>query len=213
MPELMPGQRMMVEDGLPQEAILDPAERKAAWAGRKLTKVRDLKAPRKNEDPATRALRKEMARAEERKKAERFARLKQLKTEQETKAMTKTAKKAQAKKTAAKAPKTTARKPAPKKSWKARAATANARAPAGAVSDVVRKIADMMRRKGGASMAEMVAATGIEAHPMRAKIKQVRDRLGLRTEAPSKENGFRYFVRDGGGSAPAEAAESPATSG
>lgn len=213
MPELTPGQRLMVEDGFPQELILDPADRKAAWAGRKLTKVRDLKAPRKDEDPATKALRKEMAKAAEQKKAERFARLKQLKTEQETKAMTKTAKKAPAKKTAAKAPKTTARKPAPKKSGKARAATANARAPAGAVSDVVRKIADMMRRKGGASMAEMVAATGIEAHPMRAKIKQVRDRLGLRTEAPSKENGFRYFVRDGGGSAPAVAAESPATSG
>lgn len=134
--------------------------------GVKLTKPRDLKAPRKDEDPATKALRKEMARAAEQ-----------------------------------------------KKSGKARAATANARAPAGAVSDVVRKIADMMRCKGGASMAEMVAATGIEAHPMRAKIKQVRDRLGLRTEAPSKENGFRYFVRDGGGSAPAVAAESPATSG
>lgn len=210
--ELTPGQRMMVEDGFPRELILDPAERKAGWVGVKLTKPRDLKAPRKDEDPATKALRKEMARAAEQKKAERFARLKQLKTEQE-KSMTKTAKNAPAKKTAAKAPKTTARKPAPKKSGKARAATANARAPAGAVSDVVRKIADMMRRKGGASMAEMVAATGIEAHPMRAKIKQVRDRLGLRTEAPSKENGFRYFVRDGGGSAPAEAAESPATSG
>ncbi len=61
MPELTPGQRMMVEDGLPAEAILDPADRKAAWVGRKLTKVRDLKTPPKDEDPATRALRREIA--------------------------------------------------------------------------------------------------------------------------------------------------------
>lgn len=57
MPELTPGQRMMVEDGLPAELILSPAERKA---GVKLTKPRDLKAPPKNEDPATRALRREI---------------------------------------------------------------------------------------------------------------------------------------------------------
>lgn len=56
-------------------------------------------------------------------------------------------------------------------------------------------IAAMMKRPGGASMEEMVAATGIEAHPMRAKIKLVRDRLGLATEAPSKENGRRYYIR------------------
>jgi hypothetical protein len=60
--------------------------------------------------------------------------------------------------------------------------------------DAVQMIADMMARPAGASMDEMVAATGIDAHPMRAKIKLVRDRLGYTTDAPCKENGYRYHA-------------------
>lgn len=182
MPELTPGQRMMVEDGLPAEAILDPKDRKAAWVGRKLTKVRDLKTPPKDEDPATRALRKEMARAAEQKKAERFARLKQLKTEQE-KTMTKTAKKAPAKKPAAKAPKTTARKPAAKKAGKTPAAVDNARTPAGARPDGLREgskqavMLDMVLAPNGATEAEICKKLGWKK--CRVTLKRVCEKVGV----------------------------------
>lgn len=191
---LTPAQELMIEDGLPAETILDPVERKEAWKGRKLTKPRDLKAPTKDEDPATRALRKEIAAADAKKKAERLARLKELKPKP---AKQENDMKKAAKKTPPKAARKAAGKPAPKKAPKARAAAKAApAAPDGRpVNAVVQQIAAMMSRPEGASMAEMVAATGVEAHPMRAKIKQVRDKLGLATEAPSKENGGRYFVR------------------
>lgn len=194
MPELTRAQQLMVEDGLPADAILDPADRKNSWKGRKLTKPRDLKAPAKDEDPATRALRKEIAAADAKKKAERLARLKELKPKP---AKQENDMKKAAKKTPPKAARKAAGKPAPKKAPKARAAAKAApAAPDGRpVNAVVQRIAAMMSRPEGASMAEMVAATGVEAHPMRAKIKQVRDKLGLATEAPSKENGGRYFVR------------------
>lgn len=61
--------------------------------------------------------------------------------------------------------------------------------------DVVTKIAKMMARPNGASMEEMVEATKIAAHPMRAKIKLVRDRLGYTTTAPCKTNGYRYHAK------------------
>lgn len=184
MPELTPGQRLMVEDGLPAELILSPAERKAAWVGINLTKPRDLKAPPKNEDPATRALRKEMARAEEQKKAERFARLRQLKTEQETKAMTtKTAKKAPVKTTAAKAPKTTARKPAAKRAGKPPAAVDNARTPAGARPDGLRAgskqavMLDMVLAPNGATEAEICKKLGWKK--CRVTLKRVCEKVGV----------------------------------
>lgn len=68
--------------------------------------------------------------------------------------------------------------------------------------NVVQQTADMMARPaghkdaplGGASMDEMVKATGYDAHQMRAKIKLVRDRLKYITTAPSKANGYRYFA-------------------
>ena len=93
-------QQMLIEDGLPPElALATEAERKAEWKGVKLTKPKDLKVPAKDEDPATKALRKEIAAADEKKKAERLARLKQLKQEGQmatkkkpAKKMTKTAK-------------------------------------------------------------------------------------------------------------------------
>lgn len=73
-------------------------------------------------------------------------------------------------------------------------ATEKARTPVAGKVDVVRQIADMMAGPNGASMDEMVAATGILAHPMRAKIKLVRDRLKYTTTAPSKANDYRYFA-------------------
>ncbi len=87
-----------------------------------------------------------------------------------------------------------------------RQAKASARTPVAAGEkkvSTVQVIADMMARPaghpdaplGGASMAEMVEAIDVEPHPMRAKIKAVRDRLGYTTEAPSKANGQRYFAK------------------
>lgn len=189
-------QQMMVEDGFPAELLLDDAARRADWKGVRLTRAMDPRPARKVEDPATAALRREIAKADQQKKAERLARLRELKEQHKPKEADMAAKKTKAKKTTAK--KAKAARPT---------AQVNARTP---VNEVVEKIARMMQRKNGASMQEMVDATGIEAHPMRAKIKQVRDKLGLRTEAPSKENGGRYFIRGGAeGSAPSQAAAEP----
>lgn len=98
-----------------------------------------------------------------------------------------------------------AKKAAPKKPA---AKKANARTPVATeggkkINAVVQAIAEMMARPvghkdaplGGASMDEMVKVTGVAAHPMRAKVKQVRDALKLKVEAPTKENGKRYFIR------------------
>jgi hypothetical protein len=81
MRDLTPAQRMMVEDGLPVDLILSPEERARTWKGKRLkpTAAFAEKKPVKEEDPATREIRKEIAAAEERKKAERLARLKELK--------------------------------------------------------------------------------------------------------------------------------------
>lgn len=198
MPDLSKGQQMMVDDGFPPELLLTQEQRKADWKGVRLTKPMDLKAKPKQEDPATTALRKEIAKADERKKAERLARLRELREQHKPKEADMAAKKAK-RRAAAKKPAANQAK-APKQ---AKAAQENSRTPV--VNEVVARIAKMMQRKNGASMEEMVKETGVEAHPMRAKIKQVRDKLGLKTEAPSKDNGFRYYIRGGGeGSAPAE---------
>lgn len=69
-----------------------------------------------------------------------------------------------------------------------------ARAAGAGKVDVVAQIAAMMSGPNGASMEEMVKATGIKPHPMRAKIKLVRDRLGYTTIAPGKDNGYRYHA-------------------
>lgn len=81
MPDLTRSQQLMIADGLPAAAIISPEERRKAWNGKRLrpTKSMSFAAPKKDEDPATKALRKELAKAEERKKAERFARLNELK--------------------------------------------------------------------------------------------------------------------------------------
>lgn len=59
---------------------------------------------------------------------------------------------------------------------------------------VVDAIAKMMAGPNGASMDEMVAATGYDAHQMRSKIKLVRDRLKYTVTPPSKANGRRYHA-------------------
>jgi hypothetical protein len=146
--DLTPGQQLLVDDGLPVEAIIPPADRKEAWKGKKLTKPQAMKPPAKDEDPATKALRKEMAAAEEKKKAERFARLKQLKQE--------TAVKKISKKTPA--PKAKASGKAPKKATKASAAKEPH-------SDGVRPgsklevIVGLLTRPEGCTTAEILAAT------------------------------------------------------
>lgn len=88
-----------------------------------------------------------------------------------------------------------------------KASKANARTPVlveggTKINAVVQMVADMIGRKkghpdaplGGASMDELVKATGVEAHPMRRKIKQVRDVLKIKTVAPCKANDYRYHV-------------------
>lgn len=102
-------QEMMIADGLPAAAIIPQEERAAAWKGRRLTKPRDLKVPAKDEDPATKALRKELAKAEEKKKADRLARLRELKEQHKPKEADMATKKS---KTAKKSAAANARKPA-----------------------------------------------------------------------------------------------------
>jgi hypothetical protein len=67
---------------LPDFLRIPQDERRAAWRGRKLTKQGSMfkAATTKVEEAATRKLRKELAAAEEAKKLERFARLKELRS-------------------------------------------------------------------------------------------------------------------------------------
>lgn len=93
---------------------------------------------------------------------------------------------------------TEAKKAKTTKKAKATKAAAKKREP-GALNAVVARVLAMMQRKNGATMKEMVDETGIEAHPMRAKIKQAREHVGLTIDsplwqAPSKENGGRYRI-------------------
>ena len=80
----------------------------------------------------------------------------------------------------AKKPKKTAakRKPAAKKTPKAAAP----KTASGKKGVPATDIAAFICRDGGASMAELVAEFGIEAHPMRAKIHYVRHKLGYGVE-------------------------------
>lgn len=196
MPELTPGQRLMVEDGLPAGSILDPADRKEAWKGRKLTKPRDLKAPAKDEDPATRALRKEIAAADAKKKAERLARLKDLKpkpAKQETDMATK---KTPAKKAAPKAAKKPAGKPAAKKAPKAPAAPKATPAASPGRPDGLRPgskqamMLDMALRPNGASEAEICQA--LDWKKCRVTLKRTAEKVGA-TLTTSKHDGVTIF--------------------
>jgi len=63
---------------LPNFLRIPQAERDSAWKGRKLTKITIMAPPPKDEDPATRKLRKEIEAQEKAKREERFARLREL---------------------------------------------------------------------------------------------------------------------------------------
>jgi hypothetical protein len=79
---LTPGLKMMVDDGLPPGTIISLEERKSAWKGKRPRPTHSMhfgESSKKEEDPATTKLRKELAAADQMKKAARFARLKELK--------------------------------------------------------------------------------------------------------------------------------------
>lgn len=202
---------------IPDFLKVDAAEqerRREYWKGRRLRSTNEMTfdgpADRTKKDPGTSALlaeRAAQARADEkaRRAAGKEARI--IKARQRAKPAADAAtqendvkkaakKKIPAKKTLADRPRSNNRtKQAKVKPGKTLASRprSNERTAAGR-PDVVGQIADMMAQPNGASMEEMVKATGIEAHPMRAKIKLVRDRLGYTTTAPSKENGYRYHA-------------------
>jgi hypothetical protein len=217
---LTPGQRAMIEDGLPPSVILTQEERAAAWKGQRLTKMLDVAGKarqQEKQDPGTAALVAELeakAKAEAaRKKADRKeagiirARQKAALNPKETDMAKKqnTAKKAPAKK----AKKAAAPKAAPKKVAKKISTPKAPKLPktpkppaapkvAGKPSSVDQVMA-LMCRPGGATMEQLVEATGIEPHPMRSKIKRCRELRGLTVdseayEGPSKENGGTYRI-------------------
>lgn len=69
-------------DAIPDFLRLTREQRREAWHKNPPRPMPKFKDPPKDEDPATRALRKEIAKAEEAKKAARFAKLKELKASQ-----------------------------------------------------------------------------------------------------------------------------------
>jgi hypothetical protein len=75
-----------------------------------------------------------------------------------------------------------------------KAASANARKPV--KTNSVQTVADMMARKGGASMDELCKVIGIEPHPMRTKIYFARHRLGYDVRYDTEK--ARYFATPGG---------------
>jgi Protein of unknown function (DUF3489) len=179
-----PGQQIMVEEGLPEAAIVAPEERRDAWKGRKLTKPRDIKAPAKDEEPATKALRKELAKAKETKKAARLARLNELKGT----AMPKT-------KLAPKANKKAAKAPVAKKATKARAkATAAPRPAAGSAKGLrpgskVALVANLLTRPQGCTATEVKAACDWTAVSMPAQAKAA----GLTLRQEKIDGVTRYY--------------------
>jgi membrane protein involved in colicin uptake len=214
----MKGAQLMIEDGFPEQLLIEPDQRREAWKGRKLTTPRPEPVARKDEDPTTKALRKELAKAEEAKKAERFARLKELKertkkqaikpaadaASQETTTMKKPAKTSKAAQVAALRTKRAAAngsKKATKKAVAKKAATAKARTPAapkataGAPKGVrpgskLEIVVGLLTRKEGCTSAEVLAATAWPAVSMPQQAKAAG--LTLRKE---KEKGqpTRYF--------------------
>lgn len=186
MADLTEAQRLMVEDGLPADLILPPEQRAASWKGKRLRSTNTFaepKRPTKDEDPATKALRKELAAAEEAKKAARFARLNQLK--QET-TMSKTPKKAA---TTKKAAKKTPRKAAPKADKAAHSAS-------GATKGIrpgskLETIVGLLRRPQGCTTADVLKATEWPAVSMPQQAKAAG--LTLRKE---KKDGVTVYYAD-----------------
>jgi len=150
-------QQMMIEDGLPAElATISDAERKAEWKGVKLTKPKDLKVPTKDEDPATKALRKELAAAEEQKKAARLARLRELKEQTKPKETDMKKKSKTSKKTAS----ANARKPAKGAAKPQRAPSSASKAEGGIrPGSKLEIIAGLLRRPEGCTTADVLKAT------------------------------------------------------
>jgi hypothetical protein len=69
--ELTPAQQMMVDDGMPANFFLSPEERQAAWKGVRCKPTAEMKfgkPAKKDEDPGTAAVRKQVAEAEAAKK-------------------------------------------------------------------------------------------------------------------------------------------------
>lgn len=137
-------QAMMIEDGLPPEiALKTQAERNEAWQGKRTrpTCSMHFNEPKKDEDPATKKLRKELDAEANRKKAASLARLAEHKEATRKAAMpaatpeietmaTKTAKKATAAKKGKAQPKSGAKRQA--KAASKKSATAKARTPVAA---------------------------------------------------------------------------------
>lgn len=192
-------QEIMIQDGLPQEAVVTQEERREAWKGRKLTRMSATAEKPKEEDPVARQLRKEAEHAADLKKKAGIARLREI--GKQNKERDDELKRALDAARAYEAPtqetdvKKQALKKTPKKTKNAAkgAATRNARStaapkkppivvvvPAGRVSG--QQVADFVSRAGGASMDELVAEFKIDAHPMRAKIFYVRHTLGYDVE-------------------------------
>ena len=172
--DLSPGQRLMIEDGFPTGAIIPAEERAVAWKGRKLTKPRDLKTPVKDEDAATKQLRKELEAAEAKKKSERLARLKELSAQKRDQAM-----KTKTETTGSKAEQVKALRerravakgtkvPAPKKAKTAKASTKAKKVrtvAAGSAGDVrpgskLELIVGLLTRKEGCTTQDALDATG-----------------------------------------------------
>jgi rubrerythrin len=165
-----PGLKMMVEDGLPPATIASPEERKNAWKGKRPRPTHSMhfgESSKKEEDPATTKLRKELAAADQMKKAERFARLKELKqatqkavAKPKEKDMTskadqvKALREKRANKTKAPAAKKAAAKAAPKKPGAAKKEAGAIRA-----GSKLEMVVGLLTRKEGCTTADVLAAT------------------------------------------------------
>lgn len=175
------GQEMMIADGLPASFAVPQELRDRSWKGRKLTALKFIDAAPK-EDPAAKQLRREIEAAAKKKQAERFARLNEAKQTRAKQAHqpegTDDMAKTTTKKTA-NAPRTPAAKSIA--GHKAAKKATNARQQVRATV-AVQDVADFIARPGGASMAELVEKFGMDAHPMRTKIFNVRHTLGYTVE-------------------------------
>lgn len=182
---LTEAQRLMVADGMPECLFLTADERRESWKGMRLrptSSFADPKRPAKDEDPATKQLRKELAAAEEAKKAARLARLKEL--NQRTRVVPNPKQEsAMSKSNAKKTPKADqvaglrtrraaqkgagAAKPAArgKAASKAKPRSTAARTPAGGAPKAIRPgskleiVYGLLTRKEGCTTAEVLAAT------------------------------------------------------
>jgi hypothetical protein len=200
--ELTPGQRVMVEDGLPAALLLTPEERAAAWKGQRLTKMLDVASrPRQQgeQDPGTAKLIAELD-------AQAKAAAKQKKADRKEAGIIRARRKVrpqpEQENDMAKKTKPAAKK-APAKKVKKVAAAKPAKAPKAPKADGQPSTQDqvmaLLCRPAGATMEQLVAETGIEAHAMRSKIKRCRELKGISVdseayEGPSKENGNVYRI-------------------